>query len=145
MLKKILFKILFNKQLIGIKNLNFRKRFQLTIDRGQVIFGRNVFFNNDCSIHSVGKINIGNDCIFGENVKIYDHNHIFKSKLEPIRIQGLSHGNVEIGNNVWVGTNVVILSGSKIGSNVVVGAGNIISGIIPDNSIVKKGKIEKWR
>ena len=42
-----------------------------------------------------------------------------------------------IGNNCWIASNVVILKGTKIGNNCVIGAGCIVSGIIPDNSIVR--------
>ena len=40
-----------------------------------------------------------------------------------------------IGDNVWIGSNSVILPGVKIGSNVVIGAGSIVTRSIPDNSI----------
>ena len=39
-----------------------------------VKIGDNVFFNNGTSIAAKEKIEIGDNCIFGENVKIYDHN-----------------------------------------------------------------------
>jgi acetyltransferase-like isoleucine patch superfamily enzyme len=43
---------------------------------------------------------------------------------------------VEIGDNSWVGANTIILRGTKIGKNCVVGAGCVISGEYPDNSII---------
>ena len=48
-----------------------------------------------------------------------------------------------IGDNVFVGMNSVILSGAKIGNNVIIGAGGVISGSIPDNSVVagNSGKV----
>ncbi|MDY3920531.1 MAG: DapH/DapD/GlmU-related protein, partial [Hallerella porci] len=42
---------------------------------------------------------------------------------------------VEIGNDVWVGGNSVILPGVKIGNNVVIGAGSVVTKNIPDNVI----------
>lgn len=93
------------------------------------------FFNNDCSINSNQLIKIGG-VLFGENVKIYDHNHRF-NEHKPIKAQGFSNGAVTIGERCWIGSNVTILKGSEIGNNCVIGAGCVISGKVPDNSIVR--------
>ena len=42
---------------------------------------------------------------------------------------------VSIGNNVWIGGNVVILPGVSIGDNVVIGTGSVVTKSIPDNVI----------
>ena len=42
---------------------------------------------------------------------------------------------VRIGNDVWLGSNVVVLPGVTIGSNVVIGAGSVVTHDIPDNSL----------
>ena len=41
----------------------------------------------------------------------------------------------EIGNNVFIGINSIILMGAKIGDNVVIGAGSVVSGVVPDNQV----------
>ena len=74
--------------------------------------------------------------IFGENVKIYDHNHRF-NQLKELRKQGFSNGSVVIGERCWISSNVTILKGTEIGNNCVIGAGCVISGKIPDDTIVK--------
>ena len=102
-----------------------------------VKIGDNVFFNNGTSMAAKEKIEIGDNCIFGENVKIYDHNHVFKDLQKPIMKQGFSTKSVHIGSNCWLGSNVVVLCGANIGDNCVIGAGCIVSGDIPCNSIVK--------
>lgn len=45
-------------------------------------------------------------------------------------------GETIIGDNVFIGMNSIILMGAKIGSNVIVGAGSVVSGKIPDNVVV---------
>ena len=98
--------------------------------------GNNVFFNNFCSINCLSKIEIGNDCLFGEAVKIYDHNHSHKDFTKKINEQGYIFGNVKIGNNCWIGSNVVILKDVEIGDNVIIGAGCVIHKSISSNKIV---------
>ena len=88
-------------------NFSSRKAFLLRVcDNAQCIIGKNVFFNNYCSVTSMKKIEIGDDCIFGENVKIYDHNHNYKDKEYLIREQGCSADEVVIGNNCWIGSKI---------------------------------------
>ena len=42
---------------------------------------------------------------------------------------------IKVGNNVWIGGNVVVLPGVTIGDNVVIGAGSIVNKDIPSNSV----------
>ena len=52
------------------------------------------------------------------------------------RNKGLEYGKpIVIGNNVWFGGNVTVLPGVKIGSNVVIGAGSVVTKDIPDNVV----------
>ena len=76
--------------------------------------------------------------MFGENVKIYDHNHRFNILNKTVKEQGYTKDSISIGNNCWIGSNVVILKGTKIGNNCVIGAGITLSGNIPDGTIVKQ-------
>lgn len=105
-------------------------------DGGTIMIGDHVFFNHNCSITSMESVTIGDNCIFGENVKIYDHNHRF-SRQCLIKDQGFSKGSITIGKNCWLASNVTILKGAKIGDNVVIGAGCTIDGEVPSNSLVK--------
>lgn len=106
--------------------------------------GDNVFFNNYCSINAKDSITIGNDTIFGENVRIYDHNHTFSEKDILIRYQGYTVAPIIIGNNCWICSNVIILKGVTIGDNVVIGAGCVISTDIPSNSICRNKQQQEY-
>lgn len=46
--------------------------------KGEVRIGDDVFFNNYCSLNAIDSISIGDGTVFGENVKVYDHNHCYK-------------------------------------------------------------------
>ena len=117
----------------------------------RVVIGDNCFFNNDCSIAANNLITIGmikGGTLFGENVKIYDHNHRFQND-NPIKEQGYSNGEVHIGGHCWIGSGTIILKDSEISDNCVIGAGCVISGYVPEGSIVvpeRKNVIKKiWK
>jgi acetyltransferase-like isoleucine patch superfamily enzyme len=101
--------------------------------------GNKVFFNNYCSVNALGSINIGDNTMFGEGVKIYDHNHLYnwnKGKLDIAR-DDFNIGSVRIGKDCWIGSNVTILNNVEIGDNVIVGANCLVFKSVPSNSIVK--------
>lgn len=138
-LLKIIYQIINQKRVCFGKETTFRSRFNLVVGRkGKIVIGNNCFFNNDCSINALNAITIGDGSIFGENVKIYDHNHRFVNEDMPIKEQGYSVGTVTIGKHCWIGSNVVILKGAKIEDNCVIGAGCIVDGLIPRGSILKR-------
>lgn len=119
----------------------FYPKCHITFEKtGFLKIGKNCFFNRNCSINVMSKTVIGNNCIFGENVYIYDHNHKFSDKTKLIKKQGYKLKNTIIEDNCWIGSNVVILAGTIIGENSIIGAGCIISGTIPKNSIVRCDK-----
>ncbi len=136
-IKKMFYKLYYMKHISFSKGVTWRKWFSLWIENGYVSIGRDVFFNNGCSISCINEVLIGDNCLFGENVKIYDHNHRFQNRNISVKKQGFSIGRIIIGDNCWIGSNVVILKGANIGNHVVIGAGCVVNGIIPSNMIVK--------
>lgn len=103
---------------------------------GEVKIGDNVFFNNYCSLNANERITIGDGTLFGENVKVYDHNHCYKNPNEPIKNQGFTAAPVTIGKHCWIASNVVILKGVTIDDNCVIGAGCIVYKDVPKGSVV---------
>lgn len=104
--------------------------------RGGVFIKKGVSFNTNCSITARKKIVMHENCIFGENVKIYDHNHNYKDKTQLICKQGFTSEEVIIGKNCWIGSNVVILKGVHIGENCVIGAGVIVYKDVPHDTVL---------
>lgn len=132
--KYILWKALFGKNLKKGKHTFFYPGCHLMIERnGKIVIGNNCFVNRNCSFTALEEIKIGDECIFGESVKIYDHNHNTNRQGVSFRKQGYTLNKVEIGNNVWVGSSTIILPGVKIGNNVVIAAGSIVTKSIEDN------------
>jgi acetyltransferase-like isoleucine patch superfamily enzyme len=87
--------------------------------------------------HIVGhfSIEIGDEVQTGPNVYITDQNHVYEDPDIPIGRQWPAERAVRIGSGAWLGTNVVILPGADVGRNVVIGAGSVVSGVIPDLSV----------
>ena len=79
-----------------------------------------------------GRITIGDYCHITHGCVILSHDHI-RGRLHPDRPVAAT---VEIGNNVFVGVNAVVLPGVKIGDNSVVGAGAIVTKSVPANVVV---------
>lgn len=122
-----------SKLIVGRFNQN-RGNLYLNVTNGTMKIGSNCFFNINSSITCLNKINIGDKCKFGNNLVIVDHDHNFKTEEPEFITQAIS-----IGNNVWVGANVTILKGAIIGNNCVIGAGSVVRGNIPDNTIYLSG------
>lgn len=118
------------------QKFHFRRGFQVFIeDNGILCIGKNVFFNNYCSITARKKIVISDNCIFGENVHLYDHNHNYEEKDVLICNQGFSSDEIIIEEGCWIGSNVTILKGVHIGKHSVIGAGVIVYKDLPENSL----------
>jgi len=83
-----------------------------------------------------GGVEIGDYVIMGPDVKIYSRNHRFDDTTIPIAMQGTVTKKTRIGDDVWIGTNVVIVPGVSVGSHCVIGAGAVVTKDIPDWSVV---------
>lgn len=96
-----------------------------------ITVGRNFYANYHCTILDVAQVTIGDNVMFGPNVSLYTASH----PLHPDnRNSGWEYGiSITIGNNVWLGGNVVVNPGVHIGDNVVVGSGSVVTKDLPDN------------
>jgi acetyltransferase-like isoleucine patch superfamily enzyme len=104
------------------------------VNGGTLHIGRDVFFNRGCNVIARGSIWIGDGCMFGPNVSVYDHNHRFSRETGVLK--NLSVGEVVIGDGCWIGAGAVILKGAHIGDRSVIGANAVVSSDIPPCSIV---------
>lgn len=106
------------------------------IGRGVIIIGDNATMNYGCMVNARELIHIGKGVEFGPNVLIYDHDHDFRSE-GGLKAGKYLSGVIEIGDNTWVGANVVLLRNTKIGKNCVVAAGCILGNCeYPDNTLI---------
>ena len=81
-------------------------------------------------------IEIGDDVWFGQDVYVTDANHGYSDPATPIGRQLGPHDPVRIGSGTWIGHGAVILPGTTLGRNVVVAAGSVVRGDVPDHSVI---------
>ena len=95
--------------------------------------GKEFFANYNFIVLDVGKVKIGDNFMCGPNVQISTAGH----PLHPeSRASGYEYGiDITIGDNVWIGGNVLVCPGVTIGSNVVIGGGSVVTKDIPDNML----------
>jgi len=95
--------------------------------------GKHFYCSYDCAFLDCGQVTIGDNVMLGPKVGVYAVNH----PIDPeIRATGLEHAKpITIGDNVWIGGSSVVCPGAVIGSNVVIGAGSVVVGEIPDNVV----------
>lgn len=95
--------------------------------------GKNFFANYNCTILDVGKVTFGDNCLLAPNVAIYSAGHpIHPDSRNSLYEYGI---DINIGSNVWIGGNTVILPGVTVGDCCVIGAGSVVTKDIPAWSI----------
>ena len=109
------------------------------------------YFTMNCNsvLVSAKRIDIGQDVMLGRNVVIYDSDfHTLIGKNGEVLNPSAS---VKIENHVWLGTNVMVLKGTIIGKNSVVGANTIVKKKITEGVIYKtkqegliRDEVGKW-
>jgi acetyltransferase-like isoleucine patch superfamily enzyme len=129
------------KELTIQEGVVVKKSCNFVLDKdASLIIRSKVFINNYCSINCLGYIEIGENTMLGEGVKIYDHNHTYSydsNNTLKIERDGFKIGSVIIGANCWIASNVTILNNVKIGDNVIIGANCLVFKDVPSNTVVK--------
>lgn len=91
------------------------------------------------TIYSTTSITIGINATIGANCKIVDNDfHPINSEQRRLGLnkEYTKRSPIKIGDNCFIGMNSIILKGTILGNNVVVGAGSVVHGTFPDNCII---------
>ncbi|MCC5037218.1 acyltransferase [Streptomyces sp. WAC 00631] len=78
----------------------------------------------------------GDDVFCGPYVYVTSDNHSYDDPGTPVGRQWPRTAPVEIGSGSWLGAGAVILPGARLGRNVVVAAGSVVRGTVPDHAVV---------
>lgn len=123
----------FTSNLLGL----FQKTIIISRYGGIINIGENVGISGS-TIYAMSKISIGNNTMIGANCKIIDNDfHPLNANKRILNNPGdIRKREISIGNNCFIGMNTIILKGSIIGDNSIVGAGSVVTGKYKPNSIL---------
>ena len=88
---------------------------------------------------------IGNNVSIARGTYLHASNHIFQDLDKPIQDQGTTESRIKfnekfygivIEDNVWIGSNAVILSGCHLKKGSIVSSGSVVSSTYPENAII---------
>ena len=132
MIKRILKKIIYGHKSDSASFVKYLR------EKGAKV-GKNTYFFNPSKTNVDSNnaifLSIGDNCKITQGVTILCHDYSY-SVLRPIYHDIPKKSAVtNIGNNVFIGINSIILMGAQIGDNVIIGAGSVVSGIIPSNEV----------
>lgn len=109
----------------------------------KLIIGKNCKLGDNVHIVANEKVIIGDNCLMASKIFIsdtshgdYSNNSSSSSPDIPPDERSLYSELVKIGNNVWIGENVCILLGVRIGNGCIIGANSVVNRDIPHNCIV---------
>ena len=113
------------------------QRSLLSVGAGaELVIGDNVGMSS-VAIVCQKKISFGNNIRIGGNTVIYDTDFHSLNAEERTAIpeitKGIKRKEISIGDNVFVGGHSIILKGTTIGANSIIGAGSLVTNDIPDN------------
>jgi maltose O-acetyltransferase len=122
------------RQLLGATGSRFHIELPFRCDYGyNISLGENFYANYSCTILDCAPVTIGDNVLLAPNVSLFTAGHA----LHPTpRTQEWEFARpITIGNNVWLGGNVVVTPGVRIGDNSVIGAGSVVTRDVPANVV----------
>ncbi|MGN6436929.1 MAG: acyltransferase [Agriterribacter sp.] len=119
-------------------HLNMHSPCKILLDYrgGVIVIGDNTRIHGTC-LHAYERIEIGKNCLIAANTQIMDSN-AHELSFDNVSNRINTHGKprpVFIEDNVWLGANVVVLPGVRIGAGSVISANSVVSKDIPANCI----------
>lgn len=93
----------------------------------RISFGENVGINCNCYINGFGGLEIGNYVLLGTSITITTGAHPSKGKGEPTFYKRSVPKKTIIEDDVWIGSNCVILPGVKLKKGCIIGANSVVT------------------
>ena len=109
---------------------------KVVINGGNMILGDNVTVGEKCIFNIFDDISIGDNVLMADKINFITNEHGYKDINLPINASPETAKKIIIGNDSWIGINVTILAGTKIGKHCVIGAGAVVKGNYPDYCVI---------
>lgn len=112
---------------------------------GKLHIGKNVTLGEYNVINVFSDVLIGDDVVTADRVSFITNRHTYSDIHIPIKQQGGDSEEIIIGSGCWFGINAVVLAGTRIGKNCVIGANSVVKGNFPDYCVIagSPGRIVK--
>ncbi len=121
----------------NIAHIGYRTRIRKNIyinGYRKLSIGENCFLNRGIQFDSSGRIYIGNNVSIGFNTLLTTSVHLERG-MEEDDLSSVISDDINIGDGVWIASNVIILPGSEIGDNCIIGAGAVVRGKLKSNGV----------
>lgn len=116
-------------------NVEFRRGFRVELNPGAVVtIGRGSRFTYDVLVQCGERIDIGEECMFGQATAIFDGNHRFRDVVKPMLEQGYDLRPVRIEDEAVVTTKCTII-GARVGKRAFIGANSVVTQDIPPYTV----------
>ncbi|MCC6496398.1 MAG: acyltransferase [Propionibacteriaceae bacterium] len=98
--------------------------------------GAHTYVGEFANLRTAGTpITIGAHCLLAQNVTIVGSNHGTRAGTRIVD-QPWSGDGVEVGDDVWIASNTIVVAGARIGSGAVIAANSVVRGVVPPNAIM---------
>lgn len=105
----------------------------------------------DCTVNPYtvvrGRIELGDAVRIGAHTSLLGFNHTMADPDTEVFRQPITSKGIRVGNDVWIGSHVVVLDGVTVGDRAVVGAGSVVTKDVPPGAVVggNPAKVLRWR
>lgn len=135
---------------LGKRVIILRVANKMTMGRGAAVYSNVILEIGENAVFTVGKnftisygsiivcnktIQFGDHVMIGEYTSIRDTSHSYQNNGIPFSQQADQSLSISIGNNVWIGRGCIIMPGTVIADNVIIGANSVVKGQLETNSV----------
>ena len=103
----------------------------LSCKNGDIVIEDRANIGFNCEIFSASRVRLGKDTLVAAYTYLVGGDHLYDRIDIPVLQQGRTARGIEVDDNVWLGAHVVVSDGSRLGRDVIVGAGAVVIGEIP--------------
>ena len=107
----------------------------LSCKNGDIIIEDKANLGFNCEIFSASRVRIGKSILMAAYTYLVGGDHLYDRVDIPVLEQGRTARGIDVDDNVWLGTHVVVTDGSRIGRDAIIGAGAVVVGEIPEFAI----------
>ena len=107
----------------------------LSCKNGDIVIEDRANIGFNCEIFSASRVRVGKSILMAAYTYLVGGDHLYDRTDMPVLEQGRTARGIDVDDNVWLGTHVVVTDGARIGRDAIVGAGAVVVGEIPEFAI----------